>query len=567
MALAEIVLSKELFPLMGISMRILSAYEYVSDIVSKYLPPNVPPWQATIIPVFSPEERYFILLRLHHLACKGFVLDHLQKAVIAGEEPLISCPPSSLLPPSPDTTPLSVVPTPTLTPPSPDKLSTPRAKALWSLASHIRTSLSLAWSEVSAPSSVSQTLYSMGGMMLGLASEARNLARREGTTYELVREAMAEALFLMGVAFEGPMILLRELLPDRPEPHDHSPRRQSGHHLQSVSLCGRKAVAWSDPAPVELVNKICAATGSSNTEVLLTAASGALRQFFRQSGLPTPGVVTAALPLPLSIKGEDGDGGFALIALPTREEDGSAALDDLRKQLREQKKRPASLLLSAWLSENAARILPSFAIRLLLNALTRKYSVTISNIPAGSSGFRLWGQDIESLLYWRPQQANTSMSLSLMTYKGSVRLGVMADQQLSPQHSAIATAFVPQLCDLAVSVGVPRERLPSASTRPTSPRGSPWISPLASPRPSPKPSPKTSPDPSPPIPRKTKATFLELPPAQPRRRRGDSGGSGCESDESSESSASGSFRKQNEERAAALESAVAHKFRGAIDSD
>ncbi|XP_046400941.1 uncharacterized protein LOC124167164 isoform X2 [Ischnura elegans] len=601
----HVVLANSLFR--GRPVTEFNVQECVSDIVSKYLPPDIPPWQATIIPVFSPEERYFILFRLHHLACKGHVLEHLQKAMSLGNEFSLADPLSATesIPqsppvtqdetpaqeqklaqdqtPAPDRTPAP----PSVSPPSPDKLCAPPPKAVRSFTSYVREKTASAWSEITSSSSISQALYSMAGITLGLANEATRIARGQGMTYKLAREAIAEALFLTGVAFEGPNILLRELLPDKLHPHDDylghqglvASRRQSGHYLQSVSLCGRKAIAWSDPISCDLVGKIAAATGTSQTEVLLAAASGALRHFFRQTGMPTPCVVTAAMPLPLTSKRDEGGGGFALIALPTKEEDSLRALEETKKQLRAQKNRPASLLLSSWLTKNAARILPSFGIRLLLNALTKKYSVTISNIPGptGSDGFRLWGQEVEGFIIWRPQQANTSVSLSLMTYKGTIRLGVMADQQLSPQHSSIATAFGTQISDLALSAGVPRERLSSASNRPSA--GSPWISPLAtprpSPRPSPKPSPKTSPEPSPPIVRRYRLSpFLQLPDAdgQSRRRRGDSeGSSGCGGDDSDNSlsaeSAAARQRRQDEERAKAFASAVADKFPEAVDSN
>lgn len=38
--------------------------EVVSDLVSKYLAPELPPWQIAIIP---SAERYFVLIRMHHL--------------------------------------------------------------------------------------------------------------------------------------------------------------------------------------------------------------------------------------------------------------------------------------------------------------------------------------------------------------------------------------------------------------------------------------------------------------------------------------------------------------------
>ena len=36
----------------------------MSDLVSKYLAPELPPWQIAIIP---SADRYFVLIRMHHL--------------------------------------------------------------------------------------------------------------------------------------------------------------------------------------------------------------------------------------------------------------------------------------------------------------------------------------------------------------------------------------------------------------------------------------------------------------------------------------------------------------------
>ncbi|KAG6455398.1 uncharacterized protein LOC115446888 isoform X2 [Manduca sexta] len=45
--------------------------EYVSDIVSKYFPPDQPPWQYIIIPYTTSEPKYYILIRVHHLLLSG----------------------------------------------------------------------------------------------------------------------------------------------------------------------------------------------------------------------------------------------------------------------------------------------------------------------------------------------------------------------------------------------------------------------------------------------------------------------------------------------------------------
>lgn len=39
--------------------------DYVSQIVSKYLPPGIAPWQMIIIP--TSEDQHYILLKLHHV--------------------------------------------------------------------------------------------------------------------------------------------------------------------------------------------------------------------------------------------------------------------------------------------------------------------------------------------------------------------------------------------------------------------------------------------------------------------------------------------------------------------
>lgn len=71
------------------------------------------------------------------------------------------------------------------------------------------------------------------------------------------------------------MVLQELLFPHRAEDY---------HHLQTVSLCGRKAVSWSDPVPLEFLHRVHVATGASSCEILLSAVSASLRDYFRYLG-------------------------------------------------------------------------------------------------------------------------------------------------------------------------------------------------------------------------------------------------------------------------------------------
>lgn len=39
----------------------------VSDIISKYMPPENPPWQIIVIPIADSTDHYYMLVRMHHL--------------------------------------------------------------------------------------------------------------------------------------------------------------------------------------------------------------------------------------------------------------------------------------------------------------------------------------------------------------------------------------------------------------------------------------------------------------------------------------------------------------------
>lgn len=58
------------------------------------------------------------------------------------------------------------------------------------------------------------------------------------------------------------------------------------------------------------------------------------------------------------------------------------------------------------------KIFPAILARIILNVLSRRYAVSITQVDATSNEKKrrrmLWGQEVESIMYWRPPQANIS---------------------------------------------------------------------------------------------------------------------------------------------------------------
>lgn len=61
------------------------------------------------------------------------------------------------------------------------------------------------------------------------------------------------------------------------------------------------------------------------------------------------------------------------------------------------------------------KIFPAILARIILNVLSRRYAVSITQVDATSNEKKrrrmLWGQEVESIMYWRPPQANISKSI------------------------------------------------------------------------------------------------------------------------------------------------------------
>ncbi|XP_067005165.2 uncharacterized protein [Anabrus simplex] len=539
--------------------------ECVSDIVTKYLPPEQSPWQVTIIPTLSgPEERFFVLIRLHHLLMSEEGLGLGDLLLLSPDKPSLWRMPlgEDDENPVPETTLdrrlvghfKTLVAVPKLYSSiretfisnwndfilnydpleNKDILKSPpffttslTVMIIVSIAVLRDLVRSLRKSSDSCFTTLSNVLImiqrhaekrrcSLSFLLRGLCHSLHPihiasttliwiwwfgvttfiripiLMFREillfslkgsitpGTNAEIVYnwwkllcESLKELWYLWKVIYTGPRILIEEIL--------RSNQGQS-HQLQTVSLCGRKVVSWSDPVPVALIHKICTATGSTSSEVLMSASVRALRDYFRQLGLSVPDEVLATaryLPLqelmnPSKIGG--GRDGWLCLALPTRtslgdEDDPQAGLRQLQVAVKGARDRQTLLqLVSQWPHQNSliTSVLPSFIVRLIVNYFSKRYCVTLTDIApesAHESGKRLlWGQEVESVIYWRPPQANISLSLSLMNYGDTVRLGVMSDAQLSPQHTMLASGFIHQLQQLAMVAGVPRERSTPPST-------------------------------------------------------------------------------------------------------
>lgn len=441
--------------------------EYVTDIVSKLLPPEYPPWQISLIP--STGEKSYLLIRLHHLYLSEDNLSLGDLLMLKEESYWSDC--------SDHSASLRHLMSGTFK--NPMVLMRIYDQFSESLANHWNEYVSL-YDPVENPSilkmpkkmtlffhlfvitsgNTAREWYKGRGNLTDLfmrEAEKRNLDTkmflrcylnsmeplnllvgyvrwvwwtvgkmfrtpvvimklfRESPVFlywlYLVNFAVQEICYVFRTLYEVPRVLLEEIfLPEHP---------CNVHNLQTLSLCGRKVVGWSEVVPMELLKRISEATGASTGEIALSAAAASLRDYFEREGYSPPDcVVTTSRFMSLEqllARSVQPACGQLCLPLPTDtpHSDPLRSLRSLQESLKRSRSEQAVLYLASLYRLDHSlftSIFPTIFARACLYLLSRRYSVTLTQVESTSSEPKkrqlLWGPEVEKMMYWRPPQAN-----------------------------------------------------------------------------------------------------------------------------------------------------------------
>jgi len=80
----------------------------------------------------------------------------------------------------------------------------------------------------------------------------------------------------------------------------------------------------------------------------------------------------------------------------------------------------------------------------LMQALSRKASAVMTNVPGPQQPLYLAGARIESLMFWVPQSGDIGMGVSILSYDGNVQFGLLTDRRLCPDPERIIARFGPE---------------------------------------------------------------------------------------------------------------------------
>ena len=209
-----------------------------------------------------------------------------------------------------------------------------------------------------------------------------------------------------------------------------------------------RRVAWSDPLSLDEVKRIAHAHDATVNDVLVTAMTGALRQYLRKNHTLVDEIRAFVpfnlrpldRPLPAKLGNKFG---LVYLPLPVGARTAAGRLARVKRHMDEIKNSPEGVIAYGMLEVMGQ--VPSQMESAILDLFTSKGTAVVTNVPGPREPVYLAGTPVRSVAVWAPTSGSVSMSVSIFSYDGEVTVGVMADAGLVPDPQTIVDALKGEL--------------------------------------------------------------------------------------------------------------------------
>lgn len=289
----------------------------------------------------------------------------------------------------------------------------------------------------------------------GLASGSALIAR----IHHAVGDGVALVKLLIGLTDEGPKPAPPKVGLPANKPHDlRSIAALAGAKAVSLgrmlalpadpegpvkgSLGIRKRVAWSRSFDVEAVKRAAHARSAKLNDVVVASVAGALRTYLEACG-SSQDRLRALVPVyvPGHAKGADMGNHFGLVFLqmPIHTGDIEDRIRHAKRAMDDLKRAPDALVAMTVLG--AMGMASESIERIGIDIFTKKASMLLTNVPGPTETLHLLGRRLTSVLVWAPVSGDVALGVTMLSYAGSMRMGVSADARVVSDPRALVTAF------------------------------------------------------------------------------------------------------------------------------
>jgi len=222
------------------------------------------------------------------------------------------------------------------------------------------------------------------------------------------------------------------------------------------NLGERKRAALTRPLPLDGIKTTGKALGATVNDVLITALSTAVARYLRARGRDLKRL-RAVVPVDLRdprAKFELGNKfGLVFLSLPLGDMSVPDRLAVVKRRMDRIKKSPEAVVVFGIL--NSVGGLPAEFEKRLVELFGSKATAVVTNVPGPGEKLALAGCTVDSLMFWVPQSGRLGLGVSILSYGGSVRVGVAADAGLMPRPEELAEYFEEAVAELEATAMEP----------------------------------------------------------------------------------------------------------------
>jgi diacylglycerol O-acyltransferase len=202
------------------------------------------------------------------------------------------------------------------------------------------------------------------------------------------------------------------------------------------ALSGVKRVAWAAPLALEEVRTVSRLLGCTINDVLVATLAGALGRYLDSQGDSTAGVtIRAAVPVNLRPQHDaalelGNRFGLVFVDLPVGIRHPLQRLYAVHSAMEALKGSQQALITFGVLS--LVGTLPAAVEEPAVALFSAKASLVASTLRGPEQPLHLAGVPVTQLLFWVPQSGSIGTGVSILSYRGEVQFGVIADRHLIP---------------------------------------------------------------------------------------------------------------------------------------
>lgn len=207
----------------------------------------------------------------------------------------------------------------------------------------------------------------------------------------------------------------------------------------------RQRAAWSAPVSLNDVKQIGRALDAKVNDVLLGAVAGALRHYLKSRNQPTGEVALRGL-IPVNLRPQESAlelgnrFGLVFLTLPVGVPDRQTRMLVVKQRMDEIK--ASSEAVAALGILQALGAVPLEAEDQVVRMFSSKATAVITNVPGPREKLHLAGRSLQHVMPWVPRAGKIGMGVSIFSYAGEVRLGIVTDAGLVPDPETILDGYL-----------------------------------------------------------------------------------------------------------------------------